>query len=105
MKVNGHGNTLYRGLTFSVLITIVVMLMAQSKAQGKIEEKAVVNSDRNTLLEERQEKYDDNFTQFMISQTALNTTLSNFVEQQIEANKEQKELNEEFKEHIIRGEN
>ena len=105
MKLNGNtGAFLTRGFTVGSLITIIVLLMAQSRAQGKVEEKIDTNDGRNTKLEARQDGYDQKWEEFIISQTALNTTLTNFVEQQVELNKIQTKLNGEFKEHIIRDE-
>ena len=98
------GTWLTRGFTVSALITIVVLLMGQSKSQGVVETKIETNEKAVIEIKEEHKEHEDTWQTFLISQTALNKSLTEFVDEQKTINKTQAELNEEFKEHLIKDE-
>ena len=104
MKLNGIGLWVSRGITVSAVLTILGMMLAQSKQEGVQDTKIEINGDRNTVMEARMEKREVKFDTFLIQQTQLNTSTEMTNKALLEFLKKQTEFNGEVKEHLIRDE-
>lgn len=100
-----NSNLIKGGVTLSVVATVVLFLMAQSKQEGVQDTLIEINGDRNTVMEARMEKRETKFDKFLTQQNTRNTvdsmntiTLMKFLEIQLE-------FNGEVKEHIIKSGN
>ncbi len=107
MKIGENGFVVWmiRLVGMGGILSIVFMLMAQSKSEGIQTKSISVLEDRNTLMEERIEKRDEKFDKFLMQQTrkALldsvnNATLMQFLAKQLE-------FNGVVQEHIIKENN
>lgn len=103
MKLNGISLWVSRGITVSAVLTILGMMLAQSKQEGVQDTLIVNNKDRNTVMEERMEKREAKFDTFLLQQTELNTTTKLTNEALLGFLKKQTEFNGEVKEHLIRA--
>lgn len=106
LKMNGNTTAwISRLLTGGVLLTILTLLLAQSKQEGIQETKI----DSNTVIAT---KVDTNFNKFILQQTrksiidSMNTdAIIKLLNKQVEFNDKQTEFNEDVKEFIIKKEN
>ena len=107
MKIVENGFIVWaiRLVGVSGILSVVYMLMAQSKVEGIQVEAIDTLKERNTAMEGRIEQRDAKFDTFLLQQTELNTTTKLQQETLMKFLEAQVEFNGEVQKHIIKEDN